>query len=106
MRPLAKRRARGANGTGPDPIPVSREIDDPRRVPDKLEPLVRQMLGLVGEDPGREGLRRTPLRVAKAWRELTSGYHADVDKIINQALFSVDYNEMVCVKDITFYSLC
>jgi GTP cyclohydrolase IA len=46
------------------------------------------------------------LRIAKAWRELTSGYAADVDKIINQALFTVDYNEMVCVKDITFYSLC
>lgn len=89
-----------------DPIPVVEQHDDPRREQDPLEPLVRETLSQIGEDPRREGLRRTPLRVAKAWRELTSGYAADIDAIINDALFTVDYNEMVVVKDITFYSQC
>lgn len=100
-----KGRSRLRNGNG-EPVPVAAQRDDPGRKPDELEPLVRRMLELVGEDPQREGLRRTPLRIAKAWRELTAGYEADIDKIINEALFSVDYNEMVLVKDITLYSLC
>ena len=73
---------------------------------DPLEPLVRRQLELLGEDVEREGLRQTPLRVAKALRDLTCGYKANVDRIVNSALFSVDYNEMVCVRDITFFSLC
>ena len=100
-----KARSNAANGHG-DPIPVTTRRDDPGRKPDALEPFVRALLTGIGEDPEREGLRRTPLRVAKAWRELTAGYDADIDTIINDALFSVDYNEMVVVKDITFYSQC
>jgi GTP cyclohydrolase IA len=60
----------------------------------------------LGEDPKREGLVRTPERVEKALRFLTSGYETDIQKIINGALFSVDYDEMVIVKDIEFFSLC
>ena len=60
----------------------------------------------MGEDPAREGLVNTPKRVEKALRFLTSGYRADIDEVINNALFTVDYNEMVIVKDIDFYSLC
>ena len=64
------------------------------------------MLTELGEDPDREGLARTPLRVEKALQFLTSGYRADIDKVLNDALFTVDYSEMVIVKDIDFYSLC
>ncbi len=64
------------------------------------------MLAVLGEDPGREGLRDTPKRVEKALRFLTSGYDADIDTVLNGALFTVDYSEMVIVKDIDFYSLC
>src|ERR1700758_62279 len=60
----------------------------------------------LGEDPDREGLARTPARVEHALRFLTSGYDADIDEVLNDALFTVDYNEMVIVKDIDFYSLC
>ena len=71
-----------------------------------MQEIVRQLLVRIGEDPDREGLKNTPKRVDKAMRFLTSGYTADVDAIINNALFTVDYNEMVIVKDIDFYSLC
>jgi GTP cyclohydrolase I len=71
-----------------------------------MQDIIRQLLSDLGEDPAREGLLATPKRVEKALRFLTSGYQADVDAIINDALFSVDYNEMVIVKDIDFYSLC
>ena len=71
-----------------------------------MEDLIRQLLAELGEDPGREGLVRTPLRVEKALKFLTSGYGADIDSILNDALFTVDYSEMVIVKDIDFYSLC
>ncbi len=64
------------------------------------------MLAELGEDPAREGLLDTPKRVESAMRFLTSGYAADVDAVLNNALFTVDYNEMVIVKDIDFYSLC
>jgi GTP cyclohydrolase IA len=67
---------------------------------------MRDILAEVGEDPEREGLVKTPQRVAKALRELTSGYSADIDKMINEALYTEAYNDMVLVKDITFYSLC
>jgi GTP cyclohydrolase I len=72
----------------------------------RLPDLVKEVLVTVGEDVGREGLLKTPQRVAKSLQELTSGYAVDVDKLINEALFSVSYNEMVLVKDIDFYSLC
>src|SRR6202051_3172777 len=71
-----------------------------------LPDLVKEILLQIGEDPQREGLLRTPQRVAKSLRELTSGYGVDVDKLINDALFDVPYSEMVLVRDIDFYSLC
>jgi len=60
----------------------------------------------VGEDPSREGLVKTPERVARSMEYLTSGYRTKLDDVINGALFTVDYNEMVIVRDIDFYSLC
>jgi GTP cyclohydrolase I len=69
-------------------------------------PLIRKVLDQLVEDPDREGLARTPERVEKALRFLTSGYHTDVRKVINGALFEVKYDEMVIVKDIEFFSLC
>jgi GTP cyclohydrolase IA len=71
-----------------------------------MQELIRQLLAELGEDPTREGLLNTPQRVEKSLRFLTSGYAADVDAVVNNALFTVDYNEMVIVKDIDFYSLC
>jgi len=71
-----------------------------------MQDIIRQLLAELGEDPSREGLLDTPKRVEKALKFLTSGYTADVDSVLNNALFTVDYNEMVIVKDIDFYSLC
>ena len=71
-----------------------------------MHELIRQLLAELGEDPTREGLLRTPQRVARSLAFLTSGYSADIDEVLNNALFTVDYNEMVIVKDIDFYSLC
>jgi GTP cyclohydrolase I len=74
--------------------------------PDPIEHLVNQMLKELGEDPGRDGLVRTPSRVARAMRFFTQGYEQDPVAILNDALFDVSYDEMVIVKDIDFYSLC
>ncbi len=71
-----------------------------------IAPDIKHILTELGEDPSREGLKRTPERVCKALRFLTSGYQADVEKIINGAVFEVQYDEMVLVKDIEFFSLC
>ena len=71
-----------------------------------MQDLVKQLLSDLGEDPTREGLVNTPKRVEQALKFLTSGYEADVDTVINDALFTVDYSEMVIVRDIDFYSLC
>jgi GTP cyclohydrolase I len=71
-----------------------------------MQEIIRELLAELGENPSREGLLNTPKRVEKALRFLTSGYTADVDTVLNNALFAVDYNEMVIVKDIDFYSLC
>lgn len=68
--------------------------------------LIRRIIALLGEDPTREGLRRTPERFEKALRFLTSGYRQDPETILNGAMFSVCYDEMVVVKDIEVYSLC
>ena len=65
-----------------------------------------KILGLLGEDPTREGLEKTPMRVAKAMQVLTKGYTMDAHKILTDALFKEDYNQMVIVKDINFFSLC
>jgi GTP cyclohydrolase IA len=71
-----------------------------------MEALIRQFLVELGEDADREGLVKTPARVAKAMSFLTSGYKANIDEVLNGALFTVDYNEMVIVRDIDYYSLC
>ena len=71
-----------------------------------MQDLIRQLLAELGEDPSREGLLRTPKRVEKSLAFLTSGYRANIDEVLNDALFTVDYNEMVIVRDIDFYSLC
>lgn len=75
-------------------------------VKDGFIDLVREMLAELGEDVGRDGLRRTPERVAASLRFLTRGYKMDVDQIINNAVFEADYDEMVVVKDVEIYSLC
>jgi GTP cyclohydrolase IA len=82
-----------------------------RRMPDhdtntSLEAAVRTLLEEIGEDPSREGLVRTPERVRRMYDELTAGYHVDGDALINGACFTVDYDEMVVVRDIEFFSLC
>jgi GTP cyclohydrolase I len=71
-----------------------------------MQEIIRRLLADLGEDVSREGLLDTPKRVEKSFRFLTSGYETNVDEVINNALFTVDYNEMVIVKDIDFYSLC
>ncbi|NND13668.1 MAG: GTP cyclohydrolase I FolE [Acidimicrobiia bacterium] len=77
------------------------EIFDP-----EYEELVRKMLAHLGEDPDRQGLEKTPLRVAKAMRYLTRGYHQDVKEVINQAMFESDAEDMVLLRNIEFYSMC
>jgi GTP cyclohydrolase I len=72
----------------------------------QIESAVRELLESVGEDPGREGLARTPHRVSRMYDELLAGYHADPKMVVNGALFEVDYDDMVVVRDIEFYSLC
>jgi GTP cyclohydrolase I len=71
-----------------------------------IEAAVRRILTEIGEDPGREGLVATPDRVHRMYHELTAGYHVDPERLINKAIFEVDYSEMVVVRDIPFYSLC
>ena len=80
-----------------------RRMVEPRT---SLEDAVRTLLSEIGEDAGREGLLRTPERVRRMYDELTAGYHVDPDGLINGAMFSVDYDEMVVVRDIEFFSLC
>jgi GTP cyclohydrolase I len=72
----------------------------------RVEDAVREILTEIGEDPDRQGLVGTPERVHRMYTELTAGYHVDVERLINDAIFDVDYSEMVLVKDIPFYSLC
>ncbi len=71
-----------------------------------IQVAVRQILTAVGEDADRQGLQRTPDRVARAYQELLSGYRTDPLALVNDALFDVEYDEMVVVRDIEFYSLC
>lgn len=73
---------------------------------ERVRAAVETLLAEVGEDPAREGLVRTPARVAEALGFLTGGYRQDVEAVLNNALFSVECNEMVIVRDIDFYSLC
>ncbi len=73
---------------------------------DRVEQAVREILREIGEDPDRAGLLETPGRVHRMYRELLAGYHVDPERLLNGAIFEVDYSEMVVVKDIEFYSLC
>jgi len=73
---------------------------------DQIPELIESLLGELGEDPSRPGLKATPARVSRALRELTDGYHVDPNAIVAGAVFEQDYDEMVLVKDIPFYSLC
>ncbi|MCC6260003.1 MAG: GTP cyclohydrolase I FolE [Anaerolineales bacterium] len=82
-------------------LPFDSEIDAPA-----IESAVLHMLKAFGENPKREGLQNTPKRVARMYSELLSGYREDPVKLINNALFTVDYDDMVIVRDIEFYSLC
>ncbi|MBI2950101.1 MAG: GTP cyclohydrolase I FolE [Verrucomicrobia bacterium] len=79
-------------------------MSDPKH--EELLRLVHRQLELIGENPDRDGLKRTPLRVAKAWEFLTQGYRKDPRSVLNGALFEAKSDEMVIVKDIDFYSLC
>ena len=72
----------------------------------KIEDLTRELLTEVGEDPSREGLLKTPHRVAKSWSFLTEGYKKDLDKLVNKAIFHEKYDDMILIKDIEYYSLC
>lgn len=73
---------------------------------ESIADLMRKVIAVLGEDPEREGLRKTPERFEKAIKFLTSGYHQNLDNVLNGATFSVHYDEMVVVKDIEFFSLC
>jgi GTP cyclohydrolase I len=72
----------------------------------EIQSAISCILQAVGENPGRDGLKRTPERVARMYTELLAGYHADPIKVVNDAIFEVKYDEMVVVRDIEFYSLC
>ena len=73
---------------------------------DEIQGLVEQLLGLLGEDPARNGLAKTPERVAKAFRFFTEGYQQDPVQTLNGAIFPIEYDEMVVIRDIDFFSLC
>ncbi len=73
---------------------------------EKIENIVAELLGEIGEDVSREGLIKTPKRVAKAYEFLMQGYAKDIDEVLNGAIFEEEYDEMVIVKDIDFYSMC
>lgn len=82
------------------------EMEDDLQRKEQIESAVRGILTSVGEDPEREGLQRTPDRVARMYDELLAGYHVDPIALVNDALFDVEYDEMIVVKDIEFFSLC
>jgi GTP cyclohydrolase I len=82
------------------------KVMSPKAEDPAIAPLIQELLVKLGEDPDRDGLQRTPERVDKALRFLTSGYRMDIAKIVNGALYEVKYDEMVVVKDIEFFSMC
>ena len=71
-----------------------------------IEELTKKLINEIGEDPNRDGLKRTPDRVSKSWQFLTKGYNQDIESVINGALFEEKYDEMVCIKEIEYFSLC
>lgn len=71
-----------------------------------IEKLTKELLIEIGENPQREGLLKTPLRVLKSWQYLTSGYNQTIDEVVNGAIFNVENQDMIIVKDINYYSLC
>ena len=71
-----------------------------------LESLTEELLGLIGEDVNREGLKKTPTRVAKAWKYFSQGYHSNIEEVINNAIFDETCKDMIVVRDIEFFSLC
>ena len=73
---------------------------------DKIEKITKELLIELGQDPDREGLIKTPHRVSKSWRFLVGGYNQTIDQVVNDAIFSVDNQDMIIVKDINYYSLC
>ena len=99
----------GANGAVPDPdespLYRRRDIYD-RATTEGLADQVTQTLNLLGEDPEREGLEKTPERVAKSWQFLTHGYAKDPEAILEAAIFEENYSEMILVKDVEVFSLC
>jgi GTP cyclohydrolase I len=82
------------------------KVMPPKQPGHTIAELMKQVLRELGEDPGREGLSRTPKRVEDALRFLTAGYQMNVEQVVNGALFTVKYDEMVIVRDIEFFSLC
>ena len=92
----------GLKGNDPDAAPAASAPVDQARI----AAATAEILDAIGEDAGREGLIATPERVGRAWAELTAGYHIDPVKLINDAIFEVDHDDMVIVRDIEFYSLC
>ncbi|MFQ5858056.1 MAG: GTP cyclohydrolase I FolE [Anaerolineae bacterium] len=81
-------------------------LDREVAVNSRLEDAIRHVLVEIGEDPDRRGLRGTPHRIARMYEELTAGYHVDVDQLLNEAVFDIEYDDMVVVRDIDFYTLC
>ena len=82
------------------------KVMHPKQEEAQIAPQIREILAALGEDPTRDGLSRTPERVDKALKFLTSGYRMDIHKILNGALYEVKYDEMVVVRDIEFFSMC
>ncbi len=88
------------------PPPTKAETDNQNSALESMQEAVKSILLGIGEDPEREGLLRTPLRVAKAYQFLTSGYTQSVEKTLNGAIFTEEYDEIVSIKNIKFYSMC
>lgn len=95
-----------SNGRAPNANGKVKEHDAQRSQKEAIEAAVRTILHSVGEDPEREGLQRTPERVARMYDEILAGYHVDPVELVNGALFDVEYDEMIVVKDIEYFSLC
>jgi GTP cyclohydrolase I len=89
-----------------DDNPFDERLAESKLDASAIQEAVARILQAVGENPDRDGLKRTPERVARMYAELLSGYHADPDRVVNEAIFEVKYDEMVIVRDVEFYSLC